>query len=154
MRSFSGFGVGSRASESERISTCEEAVAEIQLLEIQAAQKGTGVRVAGTRLTLCLFAGIRPGVPDGEITKLKPEDVNLEIDIINIRPEVSKVAGPGLTPYSLRRGLARGDRQPAALFAGDLAGAAVGGAGALHAARAPTTRSISTRFSSTCSRAV
>ena len=43
---------------------------------------------------LCLFAGIRPGVPDGEITKLKPEDVNLETGIINIRPEVSKVREP------------------------------------------------------------
>lgn len=43
---------------------------------------------------LCLFAGIRPGVPDGEITKLKPEDVNLEAGVINIRPEVSKVREP------------------------------------------------------------
>lgn len=43
---------------------------------------------------LCLFAGIRPVVPDGEITKLKPEDVNLETGIITIRPEVSKVREP------------------------------------------------------------
>jgi integrase len=43
---------------------------------------------------LCLFAGIRPGVPDGEITKLKPEEVNLETGIINIRPGVSKVREP------------------------------------------------------------
>jgi integrase len=27
---------------------------------------------------LCLFAGIRPGVPDGEITKFKPDAVNLD----------------------------------------------------------------------------
>ncbi len=43
---------------------------------------------------LCLFAGIRPGVPDGEITKLKPESVNLETGIIMITPEVSKVREP------------------------------------------------------------
>lgn len=40
---------------------------------------------------LCLFAGIRPGVPHGEITKLKPDAVNLENGIINISAEVSKV---------------------------------------------------------------
>jgi len=43
---------------------------------------------------LCLFAGIRPGVPDGEITKLKPEDVNLDTGIIHISAEVSKVREP------------------------------------------------------------
>ena len=43
---------------------------------------------------LCLFAGIRPGVPDGEITKLKPEDVNLETGLIHISADVSKVREP------------------------------------------------------------
>lgn len=43
---------------------------------------------------LCLFAGIRPGVPDGEITKIKPEDVNLETGIIAISADVSKVREP------------------------------------------------------------
>lgn len=43
---------------------------------------------------LCLFAGIRPGVPDGEITKLKAEDVNLDTGIIHISAEVSKVREP------------------------------------------------------------
>lgn len=43
---------------------------------------------------LCLFAGIRPGVPDGEISKLKPDAVNLETGIITITPEVSKVRDP------------------------------------------------------------
>ena len=43
---------------------------------------------------LCLFAGIRPGVPDGEITKLKPDDVNLDAGIISISAEVSKVREP------------------------------------------------------------
>jgi len=38
---------------------------------------------------LCLFAGIRPGVPDGEITKIKPEDVNLETGIIAISADAS-----------------------------------------------------------------
>jgi len=43
---------------------------------------------------LCLFAGIRPGVPDGEITKITPEDVNLETGIIAISADVSKVREP------------------------------------------------------------
>ncbi len=43
---------------------------------------------------LCLFAGIRPGVPHGEITKLKPGDVNLESAIIHISAAVSKVREP------------------------------------------------------------
>jgi integrase len=43
---------------------------------------------------LCLFAGIRPGVPDGEIHKLKPDAVNLETGIITITPDVSKVREP------------------------------------------------------------
>jgi integrase len=43
---------------------------------------------------LCLFAGIRPAVPNGEITRLKPEAVNLETGIISISSEVSKVREP------------------------------------------------------------
>ena len=43
---------------------------------------------------LCLFAGIRPGVPDGEITKIRPEDVNLDTGIISISSDVSKVREP------------------------------------------------------------
>ena len=43
---------------------------------------------------LCLFAGIRPGVPDGEITKIRPGDVNLETGIISISADVSKVREP------------------------------------------------------------
>ncbi len=43
---------------------------------------------------LCLFAGIRPGVPDGEITKLRPEAVNLDTGIISISADVSKVREP------------------------------------------------------------
>ena len=43
---------------------------------------------------LCLFAGIRPGVPIGEIAKLKPEAVKLETGIISISSEVSKVREP------------------------------------------------------------
>jgi len=41
-----------------------------------------------------LFAGIRPGVPHGEITKLKPDAVNLESGILNVSAEVSKVREP------------------------------------------------------------
>jgi integrase len=43
---------------------------------------------------LCLFAGIRPGVPDGEISKLRPDAVNLDAGMINISAEVSKVREP------------------------------------------------------------
>jgi integrase len=43
---------------------------------------------------LCLFAGIRPGVPDGEITKLRPEAVCLDTGTISISAEVSKVREP------------------------------------------------------------
>jgi len=43
---------------------------------------------------LCLFAGIRPSVPDGEITKLKPEAVDLDAGVISVSAEVSKVREP------------------------------------------------------------
>jgi integrase len=40
---------------------------------------------------LCLFAGIRPSVCDGEIARLLPESINLETGVIHIEPGVSKV---------------------------------------------------------------
>lgn len=40
---------------------------------------------------ICLFAGIRPCVRFGEITKLQAESVKLETNVIHIEPEVSKV---------------------------------------------------------------
>lgn len=43
---------------------------------------------------LRLFAAIRPGVPNGEITKLKPEAVDLDAGIIHVSAEVSKVREP------------------------------------------------------------
>jgi hypothetical protein len=43
---------------------------------------------------LCLLAGIRPGVPHGEITELKPDAVNLHAGVIHISAEVSKVREP------------------------------------------------------------
>ncbi len=43
---------------------------------------------------LCLFAGIRPGVPYGEIRKLKPEDVDLDAGVIRISAYTSKVREP------------------------------------------------------------
>jgi integrase len=43
---------------------------------------------------LCLFAGIRPGVPHGEITKLKADAVNLEAGMIFVSADVSKVREP------------------------------------------------------------
>ena len=43
---------------------------------------------------LCLFAGIRPGVPDGEISKLSRDAVNLKGGYIAISAEVSKIREP------------------------------------------------------------
>jgi integrase len=43
---------------------------------------------------LCLFAGIRPGVPDGEITKITPDAVRLDAGFIHISCETSKVREP------------------------------------------------------------
>ncbi|AHF89148.1 hypothetical protein OPIT5_01610 [Opitutaceae bacterium TAV5] len=40
---------------------------------------------------LCLFAGIRPSVPDGEIARLPASDVRLDTGTIIIEPHVSKV---------------------------------------------------------------
>jgi integrase len=44
-----------------------------------------------TYFALCLFAGIRPSVKDGEITRLRPEDISLEAGIILVSADVSKV---------------------------------------------------------------
>ncbi len=40
---------------------------------------------------LCLFAGIRPSLYCGEITKLRPEHVRIDTGVIHIEPEVSKI---------------------------------------------------------------
>ena len=40
---------------------------------------------------LALFSGIRPDWKYGEISKIRPEDVDLATDVIRIEPEVSKV---------------------------------------------------------------
>jgi integrase len=40
---------------------------------------------------ICLFAGIRPCIRFGEITKLQPESIKLDTGMIHIEPEVSKV---------------------------------------------------------------
>ena len=42
-------------------------------------------------VALCLFAGIRPDLYQGEISKLEPKHVRLDTGIILIEPEVSKV---------------------------------------------------------------
>jgi integrase len=39
---------------------------------------------------LCLFAGIRPCLRDGEASKLQPEHVRLDTGVVHIEPEVSK----------------------------------------------------------------
>jgi integrase len=43
---------------------------------------------------LCLFTGSRPSIHGGEITRLKPEDIDLETGLISISAEVSKVREP------------------------------------------------------------
>lgn len=40
---------------------------------------------------LCLFAGIRPGVPGGEITRITPSDINLKTGVIHLSAQISKV---------------------------------------------------------------
>ncbi|MGH7959458.1 MAG: site-specific integrase [Opitutaceae bacterium] len=42
-------------------------------------------------IALCLFAGIRPDLYVGEISKLQPKHVRLDTGVITIEPEVSKV---------------------------------------------------------------
>jgi hypothetical protein len=42
-------------------------------------------------VALCLFAGIRPDLYEGEISKLDPKSVRLDMGVIHIEPEVSKV---------------------------------------------------------------
>lgn len=42
-------------------------------------------------IALCLFAGIRPDLYEGEISKLDPKSVRLDTGVIHIEPEVSKV---------------------------------------------------------------
>ncbi len=68
--------------------TAEEAARLMEFLETY--DGGKWVRY----FALCLFAGIRPGVPNGEITKFKPDAVNLEDGVIHISAEVSKVREP------------------------------------------------------------
>jgi integrase len=46
---------------------------------------------------LALFAGVRPAVPHGEITRLRPRDVDLDTGIITISAHVSKVREPRKT---------------------------------------------------------
>jgi len=45
-------------------------------------------------LGLCLFAGVRPGMPDGEISKLRPEAVDFNANTIFVPAEVSKTREP------------------------------------------------------------
>lgn len=46
---------------------------------------------------LCLFAGIRPGVPEGEISRLRPSAIDLKKREIHITIGVSKVSEPRTT---------------------------------------------------------
>jgi integrase len=40
---------------------------------------------------LALFAGIRPDWQDGEISKLRPANIDFKKGVIRIEPEVSKI---------------------------------------------------------------
>ena len=71
---------------------------------------------------LCLFAGIRPCIRYGEISKLRPESVRLDTGTIHIEPEVSKVSRPTTIARLTVSGLTRRylevneDRCPATRF--------------------------------------
>jgi len=47
-----------------------------------------------TYFAVCLFAGVRPSVPHGEITELKSDAIDLKAGVISISAEVSKVREP------------------------------------------------------------
>ena len=53
--------------------------------------------VSWCRTSRFAFAGICPGVPYGEIARIKPEMIYLDAGIIHISAEVSKVREPRKT---------------------------------------------------------
>jgi integrase len=62
-----------------------------QSAELMAYLEGFEGGALVPHFALCLFAGIRPCIRYGEISKLRPESVRLDIGTIHIEPEVSKV---------------------------------------------------------------
>ena len=63
-----------------------ERAAEVMAF-VESFENGTLV----TYFALCLFAGIRPCIRFGEISKLKVDSVRLDTGVIHVEPEVSKV---------------------------------------------------------------
>lgn len=62
-----------------------------QCAEIMAWAEAAHGGVLVPFIALCLFAGIRPDLYVGEISKLEPKHVRLDTGVITIEPEVSKV---------------------------------------------------------------
>jgi integrase len=91
------FKVKHRRSTAETL-TAEQAADMMKFLETYAGPKykksPLGPRYPGFMVpyfALSLFAGIRPDNRDGEISKLRPKDIDLDQGVIRIEPEVSKV---------------------------------------------------------------
>ena len=78
------------AKESETLMHFAETYDGLTDSQRRAGKKGT-LGVMANFVALCLFAGIRPDYRDGEISKLREEDIDLETGVIRIEPEVSKI---------------------------------------------------------------
>jgi hypothetical protein len=68
-----------------------ETISAMQATELMAFLQGYKSGRLVTHFALCLFAGIRPDINNGEISKLRAMDVNLATRTILVEPEVSKV---------------------------------------------------------------
>ncbi|ATC63128.1 hypothetical protein CMV30_03685 [Nibricoccus aquaticus] len=77
-------GVGHRRGSAPTLTASQCA----EIMEWAEANAGGGLVPF---ITLCLFAGIRPDLYQGEISKLKPEHVRLDTGVIMVEPNVSKV---------------------------------------------------------------
>lgn len=77
-------GIGHRRGSAKTL-TAEECAEMMEWVETR--QGGVLVPFAA----LCLFAGVRPDLYEGEISKLQPEHVRLDTGVILIEPDVSKV---------------------------------------------------------------
>jgi integrase len=62
-----------------------------QSAELMAYLEGQEGGALVPHFALCLFAGIRPCIRYGEISRLRPDSVRLDTGTIHIEPEVSKV---------------------------------------------------------------
>jgi integrase len=62
-----------------------------QAAQLMAAVEDFADGILVPYFALCLFAGIRPSVDDGEISKLRPDQIRLEEGVIRVGAETSKV---------------------------------------------------------------